>query len=158
MVDELAAVCKASAMPIAVRPACSEDGSALREIERSAGERFRDVGLFEVADDEPASTEVLARYATDGRSWVAVDDADSPIGYVLVDVVDGNAHVEQVSVHPVHQGAGWLVPYSNACALGRQKSNGQPSRSRRSPTCRGTGPFTNTSASGSWARTRSGPS
>lgn len=50
--------------------------------------------------------DVLARYANAGRSWVAVDGMDVPIGYVLLDVVDGCAHVEQVSVRPDHQGAG----------------------------------------------------
>jgi GNAT superfamily N-acetyltransferase len=93
-------------MPVTVRPAWPSDGPALRRIERSAGERFRTVGLSDVADDQPASQEVLARYAADGRSWVAIDDAGTPIGYVLVDVVDGNAHVEQVSVDPGHQGVG----------------------------------------------------
>lgn len=79
---------------------------ALREIERRAGERFREVGLPEVADDEPPSVEALARYAEDGRSWVAVGPDEMPIGYVLADVVDGCAHIEQVSVRPDHQGAG----------------------------------------------------
>lgn len=78
----------------------------LREIERLAGERFREVGLPEVADDEPAAVETLARHARDGRSWVAVDHVDVPIGYLLVDVVDGCAHIEQVSVRPDHQGSG----------------------------------------------------
>ena len=93
-------------MSMVIRPARPADGSALREIERLAGERFREVGLLEVADDEPASGEELARYAEEERSWVVVDCTDEPIGYVLVDVVDGCAHVEQVSVRPDHQGAG----------------------------------------------------
>jgi GNAT superfamily N-acetyltransferase len=71
-----------------------------------AGQRFREVGLGSVADDEPPSLATLAGYADDGRAWVAVDDAGTPIGYVLVDVVDGCAHVEQVSVRPDHQGGG----------------------------------------------------
>ena len=95
-----------SGAPITIRPASTEDGPALQEIERLAGEQFRDVGLPDVADDEPSSTAELADYATAGRSWVAVDAAGSPIGYVLVDAVDGNAHIEQVSVRPDHQGAG----------------------------------------------------
>jgi ribosomal protein S18 acetylase RimI-like enzyme len=93
-------------MRLTIRPASPGDGAAIQEIERSAGARFRDVGLPEVADYEPDSIEVLAGYARDGRSWVAVDEADEPIGYVLADVVDGNAHIEQVSVHPGSQGAG----------------------------------------------------
>jgi len=91
-------------MVIAVRASRTEEGGALREIERAAGERFREVGLSDVADDEPFSVEVPARYAMEGRSWVAVDDAGKPIGYVVVDVVDENAHVEQISVLPDHQG------------------------------------------------------
>jgi GNAT superfamily N-acetyltransferase len=97
---------ESSPMPTLIRPARLDDGLALREIERLAGARFRDVGLPEVADDEPASFETLADYAEAGRSWVAVDDADAPIGYVLVDIVDECAHVEQISVLPLHQGVG----------------------------------------------------
>ncbi|MEZ5270630.1 MAG: GNAT family N-acetyltransferase [Microthrixaceae bacterium] len=93
-------------MAASIRPARPEDGRTLRDVERLAGERFREVGLPEVADDEPASTEVLARYAEDGHCWVAVVGDDLPIGYVLVDVLDGCAHIEQVSVRPDHQGAG----------------------------------------------------
>lgn len=93
-------------MRIVVRGARSEDGPALREIERLAGERFREVGLEAVADDEPPSLTALAGYAAGNRAWVATDRAGTPIGYVLVDVVDGCAHVEQISVRPDHQGAG----------------------------------------------------
>lgn len=93
-------------MPITIRPARADDGDALREIERLAGQRFRDVGLGAIADDEPLGHDVLAAYASAGRSWVAADAAGTPVGYVVVDVVDGCAHVEQISVHPDHQGAG----------------------------------------------------
>ncbi|MGH9211869.1 MAG: GNAT family N-acetyltransferase [Acidimicrobiales bacterium] len=89
-----------------IRPTRTEEGLILQEIERLAGEQFREVGLPEVADDEPVSVAALARYAEDGRSWVAADHTDVPIGYLLVDVVDGCAHIEQVSVRPDQQGAG----------------------------------------------------
>ena len=89
-----------------IRPALAEDGEALRRIERLAGERFREVGMDAIADDEPDSIEALAEYAVAGRSWVAIDSHGTPIGYVLVDVVDNCAHVEQVSVRPDHQGTG----------------------------------------------------
>ncbi|MEO8697279.1 MAG: GNAT family N-acetyltransferase [Acidimicrobiales bacterium] len=93
-------------MNVTIRPAQPEDGEALRTIERLAGERFREVGLDAIADDEPDSVEALASYALDGRSWVAIDTTGLPVGYVLVDVVDGSAHVEQVSVVPQRQGQG----------------------------------------------------
>ena len=68
--------------------------------------RFRDVGLPDIADAEPDSIDDLAEYADAGRSWVAVDDDERPIGYVIVDEVDGAAHIEQISVRPEHQGTG----------------------------------------------------
>ena len=55
-----------------------------------------------VADDDPGSVEELAPYAEGGRAFVAADASDRPVGYLLLDVVDGAAHIEQVSVHPLH--------------------------------------------------------
>jgi GNAT superfamily N-acetyltransferase len=62
--------------------------------------------MASVAEDEPPSKAELAAYAIGARSWVAVDAADQPMGYVLVDEVDGNAHVAQISVVPEAQGQG----------------------------------------------------
>jgi GNAT superfamily N-acetyltransferase len=91
---------------IAIRPAQPTDGAAVGEVERLAGGRFREVGLDSIADHEPSSTDALAAYAVAERAWVAVDSAGTLVGFVLVDVVDDCAHIEQVSVHPDHQGAG----------------------------------------------------
>jgi GNAT superfamily N-acetyltransferase len=93
-------------MSIVIRGAHPHDGPELRQIERLAGARFRDVGLDSVADDEPASLDALTEYACAGRSWVALNADDCPLGYAIVDVVDDNAHLEQVSVRPDHQGTG----------------------------------------------------
>jgi GNAT superfamily N-acetyltransferase len=91
---------------VTIRSSHRDDGLRLAMIETLAAQRFREVGYPNVADDEPFSIEELADYAAAGRSWVAVGADDAPIGYVLVDIVDGNAHVEQVTVHPEHQGRG----------------------------------------------------
>lgn len=77
----------------------------MRHIERLAGEQFYEVGLPNVAKDEPLPAETLALYANAGRGWVAEDDG-APCGYLLVDEIDGAAHVEQVSVKPDYQGRG----------------------------------------------------
>ena len=89
-----------------LRPAVFDDLPVLRDIERLSGQRFREYGLDSVADDEPASVEILATYLEDGRASVAVNDDGHPIGYILVDVIDGAAHIEQVSVTPDWQGHG----------------------------------------------------
>ena len=91
---------------VPVRATRPDEWPTLRAIEELAGERFRDVGLEDVADHDPPPADTLGTYALAGRSWVAVDGVDEPFGYVLVDVVDGNAHVEQLSVRPDHQGQG----------------------------------------------------
>jgi GNAT superfamily N-acetyltransferase len=88
-----------------IRSAELRDLRRMQEIERAAGAAFRDIGMGAVADDDPPSLEVLGTYRTRGRAWVATDDTageDVAVAYLLVDVVDGAAHVEQVSVHPAH--------------------------------------------------------
>ncbi|EEP70472.1 acetyltransferase [Micromonospora sp. ATCC 39149] len=72
----------------------------LQDIERAAGECFRDVGMPQIAEDEPLPLDVLARYHQAGRAWLATDATDTPVGYLIADAVDGNLHIEQVSVHP----------------------------------------------------------
>jgi predicted N-acetyltransferase YhbS len=111
--------------PITIRPACAGDAAALRRVERAAGERFRHVGLGSVADHEPATVETLGQYAADGRAWVALDDARAPVGYLLVDDVDGNAHIEQVSVMPEQQGRG-IGTALVGCAVAWANAGGCP--------------------------------
>ncbi|HUF33768.1 MAG TPA: GNAT family N-acetyltransferase [Acidimicrobiales bacterium] len=89
-----------------IRLARAADAERLRSIERAAGAAFAEVGLDAVAADEPLAVEVLVAYAEAGRAWVEVDDADEAVGYVVVDLIDGCAHVEQISVDPEHQGRG----------------------------------------------------
>ena len=83
-----------------IRAAVGADLPVLREIERAAGEAFREIGMPEIAEDEPLPVDALAAYAAAGRAWVAVDPDDRPVAYMIADVVDGNLHIEQVSVHP----------------------------------------------------------
>jgi GNAT superfamily N-acetyltransferase len=68
---------------------------------------FRSIGMDWIADSDPMPIEVLEDYARSGRSWVAVDECDRLVGYVVVNVVDGNAHIEQISVLPEYQGRGF---------------------------------------------------
>jgi GNAT superfamily N-acetyltransferase len=89
-----------------IRPARPADFPVLQAIERSAGELFVDVGMPEVAADDPASDTELAAYADGGRAWVLTDEGDAPVAYALVDVVDGCAHLEQLSVRRDHQRRG----------------------------------------------------
>ncbi|MER5928909.1 GNAT family N-acetyltransferase [Streptomyces sp. NPDC002054] len=90
-----------------IRAVRGDELAVLQDIERAAGRCFRDIGMPEIADDEPLPLEELARYRRAGLAWVATDaeaeadaEADVPVAYLIADRVDGNLHVEQVSVHP----------------------------------------------------------
>jgi ribosomal protein S18 acetylase RimI-like enzyme len=101
----------------AVRPA---ELPILQDIERAAGDCFRDIGMGQVADDEPLPLDVLASYHEAGRAWVAVEENEVLAGYLVADVVDGNQHIEQVSVHPrfARQGVGrQLIEHLAAIAV-----------------------------------------
>jgi GNAT superfamily N-acetyltransferase len=85
-----------------VRPPRRDELEALRALERDAGRVFATVGMPEIAADEPLSVAELETFRAEGRAWVTVDDRDRPLAYLLSAVVDGCAHISQVSVAPAH--------------------------------------------------------
>lgn len=91
-----------------IRQARADDLPVLRELERAAGEPFRDLVMDVVADDDPPTVHDLAQFQQAGRAWVYVDAEDRPVAYLLLEVIDGYGHIEQVSVHPEYarQGLG----------------------------------------------------
>lgn len=101
--------------PAHIRLARVDELPGLRDLERSAGEPFRAIGMPEIADDEPLSLPELAHYQRAGRAWVVTLPsgtvglsvaAGSPLGYLLAEPVDGYLHIAQVSVHPAAAGRG----------------------------------------------------
>jgi ribosomal protein S18 acetylase RimI-like enzyme len=91
---------------VPIRHAVPTELALLQALEVAGGELFRRIGMTEVADHAPPPLHVLRTYQRAGRAWVAADAADQPVGYILVKVVDGAAHIEQVTVHPDHQRQG----------------------------------------------------
>ncbi|MEU2540813.1 GNAT family N-acetyltransferase [Streptomyces iakyrus] len=83
-----------------IRPATPAELPVLQDIERAAGAPFRDLGMLEIADDEPPALDVLEHYRRAGHCWVAAGPEDRPVAYLLAEPVDGALHIEQVSVHP----------------------------------------------------------
>jgi ribosomal protein S18 acetylase RimI-like enzyme len=81
-----------------IRRARRHELETLRNLERDAGRAFAAIDMPEIAADEPLSVADLESFVTAGNAWVAVDPSDHPVGYLLSDVVDGCAHIEQVSV------------------------------------------------------------
>jgi GNAT superfamily N-acetyltransferase len=85
---------------VAIRPARASDMPRIRDIEAAAGALFRDVDMELVASGELPSDDELAPFIAGDRAWVLTDDDDVPVAFILMGVVDGNAHIEQVSVDP----------------------------------------------------------
>lgn len=95
-----------------IRLSTPDELSLLRSIEKAAGVLFHDIGMTEVAAHPPPSLEVFGQYQRAGLAWTAAArPGDQAVGFVLVKLIDGAAHVEQVSVHPDHarQGIGRLL-------------------------------------------------
>jgi GNAT superfamily N-acetyltransferase len=85
-----------------IRRARPDELEMLREIERDAGGAFASIGMPEIATHEPPSVPELESFVAAGRAWVAADEFDHPVAYLLSNVIDGCAHIEQVSVSPEH--------------------------------------------------------
>lgn len=90
---------------VVVRPAVGDDLDLLAPLERAAGERHREVGMDEVADHEPRGRDEYEPALADGRLWVAELDGEV-VGYVWALDLDGQPHLEQISVLPEASGRG----------------------------------------------------
>ncbi|MEV6275036.1 GNAT family N-acetyltransferase [Nocardia sp. NPDC051832] len=87
-----------------IRRATEADLPVLQDIERAAGKPFADIGMQSVADDDPPPLPTLREFQRAGRAWVRPDDTDTPIAYLVLGLVDDNAHIDQVSVDPEYIG------------------------------------------------------
>lgn len=94
-----------------VRRARSEDLETLPEIERSAAKAFEPWGLDQEFGDQPTAYDELERARQEHRLLVAVDDSMQPVGFALVVMIDGQPHLEEMDVDPLHgrQGLGALL-------------------------------------------------
>jgi GNAT superfamily N-acetyltransferase len=94
-------------MTFTIRPTRECDAPFLPAIEGSAGSRFREAPDLEWVADEPMATEDQHRYwALTGKSWVAVDTADQPFGWLVGERFGEDFHVWEVDVHHDRQGEG----------------------------------------------------
>ncbi len=83
----------------------------LADLERSADAKFVPLGIV-----FPSGTTMIEEAQDPSRVYVA---GRPPIGFALVSTVDGGVHLDQLAVHPVHEGKGTGTALLEAvCALG----------------------------------------
>jgi predicted N-acetyltransferase YhbS len=87
---------------IKIRNGRRDEVELMRDVERSAGERFRQV-MKDIADAEVTSATKLADRAANGRLFVA-EDGEKLIGFAIFSAVDGHCYLEEVSVASSHAG------------------------------------------------------
>lgn len=88
------------------RPPRTDERFDIQAIASLAGLRFAEHGdprIAERADDLPPTLDQLSAWIESGRTWVAVDEADEPVGFIVLDIIDGMGHIEEISVRPDRQ-------------------------------------------------------
>jgi predicted N-acetyltransferase YhbS len=88
---------------ITIRKGRADEAEAIRAVEKSAGARFRSVGMDDIADAEVTAAAKLVDRAKNGRLFVAAD-GDTVCGFAIFSVVDGQCYLEEVSVASSHAG------------------------------------------------------
>jgi ribosomal protein S18 acetylase RimI-like enzyme len=86
----------------------SYDVDFIRDIELRAGARFRSIAeprIARCAEDAPFTAEELAHFIDAERAWIVVDGGVIA-GFVVADVIDEHAHVEEIAVLPEFGGRG----------------------------------------------------
>jgi ribosomal protein S18 acetylase RimI-like enzyme len=76
----------------------------LREIERAAGARFRDIGMQEITEGEPTPATILEERAKHGQLFTARRNDGAIAGFLIWSPKDGLAYIEEISVDPAHAG------------------------------------------------------
>ena len=88
-------------MPARVRLARPDDTSRLTAIEVAAERLFVDFGI-ELPADSVTEEWCYEEACMEQRLLLAVDEADRPVGFSLLEIVDGDVYIDEVDVHPDH--------------------------------------------------------
>ncbi|MGU3781320.1 GNAT family N-acetyltransferase [Burkholderia metallica] len=90
---------------ILIRPATREDAAAMAAVEVAAAQRFRDIGMTDIADAGPTDTAAVRVRIDDGRAYVAVDAQGACVGFAFYRLLDAQRlYLEELDVAPSHAG------------------------------------------------------
>ena len=85
-----------------VEPARAGDLVALPAIELAANELFEGTGLLSAVGDDFTDPGEFSEALAEGRLWVARAPSGEPVGFALVELLDGQPHLEEMDVMPAY--------------------------------------------------------
>ena len=85
-----------------IRRAAPEHVPHLQAIELAATRVFPEEDLPEKARSEPIPLESYRSAAAEGRLWLALQVPEPPVGFALLEYLDGVVHLRELDVHPDH--------------------------------------------------------
>jgi GNAT superfamily N-acetyltransferase len=83
-------------------PAARHHLPAVPKLEQAAATMFAEVDLPATLRYLVTDRDTLREAQEDGRLWMAVDREQRPVGFALAVVLDGEAFLDEVDVHPRH--------------------------------------------------------
>ncbi len=89
-------------MSYSVKPAAQRHLTALPNIERAATSIYAPEDLPHEALIEMVSSDQFEEAQRNDRLWVATDEQDRPVGFLIADLVDATLHIREMDVHPDH--------------------------------------------------------
>lgn len=90
---------------IVIRPAMREDAAAMAAVEVAAAQRFREIGMTDIAEAEPTDTAAVLARIDGGRAYVAVDMQGACVGFAFYRLLDARRlYLEELDVAPSHAG------------------------------------------------------
>jgi GNAT superfamily N-acetyltransferase len=85
-----------------IERARASDLAKLATIELAANALFEGRGLAGVVADDATSLAEVSHAHAAGLLWVARAADGEPVGFALLELVDGQPHLEEIDVHPAH--------------------------------------------------------
>lgn len=85
-----------------IRLARFEELAQLQAIEQSASSLFQHTKYATEVEAEALPIEFLRAQQQDDKVWVATNSSDEPVGFAVIKLVDGIAHLHELSVDPKH--------------------------------------------------------
>lgn len=95
----------------------------LQQIELAAAAIFSEEDVPEHIRSTATSLKDLASAQADGMLWTALSPGGTPVGFAIVRMLDGSAHVQEIDVHPDHSRRGIGTSLIQAiCVWARSRS------------------------------------